>query len=396
MSENYAQALINLGAATSIDVSKLSSSTLSSVLSHVRTLRRNGVELSREALGNDTVDTLNGLRDIKGRLLSSDYKRQIGMTIKRMFPDLQINLSQYKVNAYNTETRRASSEYLEVARKLLVRAAKTLTKIDGQRGPIDEQLSVYDTCIAILITSSTSLRIHEIMDLQMSHIKRIRDQEPISIRSKGGKNLRNVVPNDILLAVFSIVERNRDRCKVGANNNAVRANVKAYYAQRLRKDYIVLSSVDFMRKRLRELAAMNECGRIGDRSLGFNMFRSFVSTVLTEGGGHIIAQALNNHSSVNTTIDHYNVVGPRAAESAYDRLDELMREVMPVGRAKLDAPTATTPSSANGIINDSPSATELPTTRRNGVGGNLPFETPSAQESDRYIDIDVIDRFEQK
>lgn len=387
MSIDYADSLVRLGAITSIDVTRLAPTTLSSILSHVRTLQRNGVEISRDSLGRDPIGTLNSLRDTKGRALSSDYKRQIGMTIKRLYPDLRFNLSQYKVEAYNSETRRANPQYLEVARALLLHAARTLAIIDNTEGSISEQLSVYDTCVAILITSSTSLRIHEIYDLQMSHIAHIRRNEPISLRSKGGKTLRNVVPNELLLRVFAIVERNRDRCIVGVRETRARAAVRSHYADRVRDDYLILSSVDFMRKRLRELAASTGeiATRLGNRSLGFNMFRSFVTTILSEGGGHEIARSLNNHSSVNTTLDHYTVVGPSAAEATYERLEQLMDAVMPIRTADL----------SESDRRDSQSSSKREELAPKASRRVHPYETPMSQAGDRTYG-DLNEAFNQK
>lgn len=382
----YAEALVRLGAITSLDVTSLAPTTLSSIISHVRTLQRNGVTISRETLGENPLKVLNSLRDTKGNKLSSDYKRQIGMTIKRMYPDLHFSLKSYKVESYIAETRRASPQYLAVARNLLLQAARSLALIDADSDPIGETLALYDTCLAILITSSTSLRIHEIYDMQMSHIKMIRRNEPISLRSKGNKTLRSVVLNDLLLRVFGIIERNRSRCVAGIREiRSARMVVRAHYASRLRDDYILLSSVDFMRKRLRELAASTgaDITSIKSRSLGFNMFRSFVVSVLSDGGGHEIARALNNHSSVNTTLDHYTVVGPKASEATYDQLDKLIDTVTPV-RSLSDndddeTGDAKTPSGESLRASSKPS-------RQAKRATNHPFETPMSQPGDRYYD----------
>lgn len=379
-SGSYEEALVRLGAITSIDVTRLAPTTLSSIISHIRTLQRNNIAISRVSLGEDPIGLLDSLHDLKGRPLSADYKRQIGMTIKRLYPDLKFSLSQYKTESYNSETRRASSSFFDIVRAIIKHAAEELARIDADRThkqSIGEDLSIYDTCIAILITSCTSLRINEIYDLQMTHIDQIRNLQPVSIHSKGGKSLRNIVPNEILLKVFVIIERNRDRCIVGVNQTHIRTAVRTHYVKRLKTNSIILSSVDFMRKRLRELAASikDVAINIGTRSLGFNMFRNFVSSVLSEGGGHEIAQSLNNHSSVNTTLDHYTVVGPSAAEATFEKLNRLMDEIAPVKTADL-----TPPSPPPQSLPLPPFSSLTSIERKKKIH---PFETPMSQDGDK-------------
>lgn len=383
MSGSYEEALVRLGAITSIDVTRLAPTTLSSIISHIRTLQRNHVEISRISLGENPIGLLDSLHDLKGRPLSADYKRQIGMTIKRLYPDLKFSLSQYKTESYNSETkskpRRANSSFFDIVRAIIKHAAEELARIDADRlhkQSIGEDLSIYDTCLAILITSCTSLRINEIYDLQMQHIDQIRNLQPVSIHSKGGKSLRNIVPNELLLKVFVIIERNRERCVVGVNQAHIRTAVRAHYVKRLKTNAIILSSVDFMRKRLRELAASikDVANNIGTRSLGFNMFRNFVSSVLSEGGGHEIAQSLNNHSNVNTTLDHYTVVGPSAAEATFSKLNRLMDEIAPIKTADLSPPPQQQQQQP-----PLPSFSTLPERKKK----IHPYETPMSQDGDK-------------
>lgn len=313
----FAEAMLELGAHSTFDPTKLSASTLKSVASHIRTLRRNNVPINEESLAHNTIDVLDSLVDKHGEKLSTLYKRQIGMTIKRMYPNIKINLMPY--NKKHVKTPRINSEEFVVEIKSMVERASEIIKQAYSNASIDD-LGMYDACLSILITSSTSLRINEILQLKMSHIPLITSNEPVSIKSKGNKNVRVIAPNELLLSVFNAIEMQRPKVKANLIYKKTDYASK-HQMERFQGNFIIISSEDYMRKKLHELSATIS---IQKRILGFNVFRKFITTVLIDGGGHLIAQSLNNHSTVNTTLDHYNVVGPQSVQKTYDNLSVLL------------------------------------------------------------------------
>lgn len=361
------EALLELGKIASFDRARLSPSTVQCMLSHVRLLQRNNVPLTRAQLIGKTVPTINSLRDRHGKPLTKNYKRQVLMTIKRLFPNDNVRTNAFGGIRVKPTSRLMSDDFIGKVKKIIERAALVIGRAYDEES-IDN-LGMYDTCLAILITCCTSLRIHEILGLKMAQIDQIRNNVPIAVKSKAETNLRNVAPNDLLLSVFRAVEEQRPKVLRYLQNTfdsrSSRSETSRYEAQ-----YIVLTSQDYMRKKMRELAASLFLPR---ETLGFNVFRSFIVSLLVDKGGYELAQSMNNHSSLNTTLDHYNVITPRTAETTYAKLGDLMRALKPSVRQT----TKLTP-----IIEEEATMTE----EDDAVAGqlrSLPYETPAWQPGDK-------------
>lgn len=353
---------MELGKIATFDRSRLAPSTIECMLSHVRLLQRNNIPLTRQQLVGRTVKTINSLRDTHGKPLSQSYKRQVLMTIKRLFPNDNVQTNSYGGTRVKPTSRLMSDDFVLKVKKIIERASLVLGRAYDEE--TIESLGMYDACIAILITCCTSLRIHEIMGLKLSHMDQIRQNVPIAVKSKGAQTLRNVAPNDLLLSVFRAIEDQRPKVERTLNSFS---DGKSSRTEKARYDahYIILTSKDFMRKKMRELAASLEIPR---ETLGFNVFRSFIVSVLVEKGGYELAQSMNNHSSLNTTLDHYNVVTPRAAETTYRKMDELMRVLTPAERKRK--------TTLEPIAEDDDEDERRPQLR------SLPYETPAWQPGD--------------
>lgn len=309
--------LLTLGINASFDPSKLSPSTIQSIISHIKTLKRNGISLDEQSLTINTEHMLDRLKDTKGNLLNDSYKRQIGMTIKRLFPQSDISLQQYN-RAHNesrsSRTRASSDEFMNNVRKLRDATLNIIQDVYLHRR-IDD-LGLYDACIAVLLTLCTSLRIEEIRHLKLSHIPKIQANQPIGIKSKQSFATRIISSNNLLETTFTTIKKQRqyvvDFVKLKKSDYASK-----YQQNRIELDYIIISTADYMRKKLHEIAAS-----IGVKidNLGFTIFRKSTTTVLIEGGGHLVAQTMNNHSSLNTTLGHYNILTPQTVQKTYDDL----------------------------------------------------------------------------
>lgn len=312
---NFVAQMMTIGAVSSFDATQLSNSTLRSIASHIRTLKRNNITIDEKTLTINTVKTLDSLVDVHGKRLSEQYKRQIGLTIKRMYPKANILLNEYN-NSRNrkSQPRMASEKFVSNVRKIRDEAVNILSNVQSNR--TIEDLGQYDTCLAILLTIGTSLRIHEILQLTVAHIGKIEKQELINIKSKASNNVRFVALNDVLINTFATIQKQQPLVK----ENIVKKKLdhaSKYQIDRFEFGYLIISSEDHMRKKLHEISASLN---IQETILGFNIFRKHVTSVLTAGGGHFVAQAMNNHSSLNTTLDHYNVITPQAAQMTFDEL----------------------------------------------------------------------------
>lgn len=317
--------LLELGRLGSVDATKLSPSTISCMLSHIRLLERNDIIISRNTLVGDTKKILDSLTDSRGQRLSLQYKRQILMTIKRMYPSDNIDTGMYRDSRIaRNKTRLSDNNFVEKIKNIVDRASYIVGEVYKNKG-IDD-LSMYDTCLCVLITCMTSLRIHEIRELKMSHINHLRQGIPLSIHTKGRSSLRTVTYSENLEMVLNAIELQRAYVEININDRVSDAKYTQIQRERLLQDYIIITSDDFMRKKLREIAASLS---LFVETLGFNVFRKYIVTVLVDKGGHEIAQSLNNHASVNTTLEHYNVMSSKAAEKTYNAVNRVMKELVP-------------------------------------------------------------------
>lgn len=313
--------LLVLGSNSSFDSSKLSTSTITGVISHIKTLKRNNITLDEQTLTINTEYMLDRLIDKKGNLLNDNYKRQIGMTIKRIYPNADIPLNQYK-KAHNesrlgkNKTRASSDEFMNAVRILRDATLNIISDVYSHERVDD--LGQYDSCIATLLTLCTSLRIEEVRHLKLSHIQKIRENQPIGIKSKQSYATRVISNNNLLESTFNAILKQRNY--IIKTVQVKKADYATQYQQnRITSDYIIISTADYMRKKLHEIAAASGAKF---ESLGFNVFRKLTTSVLIEGGGFLVAQTMNNHRSLNTTLEHYNMKTSKSVQQTYDALAE--------------------------------------------------------------------------
>lgn len=330
----FAESLIELSIKSTFDPTKLSKSTLISSASHIKTLKRNNVSLDESTLAYNTVEILDRLKDKNGKPLDSMYKRQIGMTIKRMFPDRHINLGKYnkdRSKARHANTRLSSETVVDSLQKIIDRSSVIIRQVYSL-SEIDD-LALYDTCLSVLLSISTSLRINELHQLRLVHLPRIQNSEPVDIVSKSNRNSRVIMPNNMLLSVFEAIITQRPKVRQTIVLKRLEF-ASQFHIRRYNQGYVLINSIDYLRKKLKELSASL---LIQNQTLGFNLFRKYITSELVEGGGHLVAQSMNNHSSLNTTLTHYNVVGPQAVQKTYNDLVGKLDSVAKAPTTSVDA-----------------------------------------------------------
>lgn len=307
------------GADSVFNALKYSQATVRSRVSHIKLLEYNNVDLSNATNFTDDrqIRTLvNSLKTKRNIAISEAYKRQIAMTLKRMFPQSTFQPSKiFKKSAYK-ETRNSSAEFIKNIHTLIKNAGLYLKGVQNDK-TIDNT-GMYDVCVAMLITCSTSLRINEIMQLRLSDIEKIRENTPLNIKSKSrGQTLRRIAINDVLNNVFNLILVQRQWYVDYLNTpefKRINDQSQRYRLDRVANNYILCTSISGMRVKLREFAAMAD---INIPYLGFNAFRKFITSLLLSKGGFAVAQSMNNHSNLNTTLDHYNVVTNESVEKMY-------------------------------------------------------------------------------
>lgn len=279
----------------------VSRSTLLSTASHINTIRRTFRNDDFESFADDTVGKLNRLVDKKQRPLKAEYKRQIGMTIKRMLPDRIINLKPfYRQRDRKDESPAIDDKKAEDVLKVINKASEIIR--DVSRDKFIEDLGLYETCIAACITVGSNLRINEIKQLKRRDFDDIKNDRPISLKIKNSNDshviTRSVIFNSTLDRIDEhrkYVEENVRRKKTDFTNTQQR--------NRLILNYAIISSISYMRRRLRDLAAL---AGLPNRSVTFNLIRKLGTSTLIENGAHDIAQKMSHHSHVDTTT-RYNI-----------------------------------------------------------------------------------------
>lgn len=310
--------LISLGNDATVDGATLSKSTIESMKSHINLLKKNKVPITEEALTKNIPAMLNKLKYMrKNEFLKDEYKRQILMTIKRIFKKKVIPANEYDQNRSRIRNKRPLTvEEVEALRTIRDKASEIIKYISNQKSI--EDLGLYDACIVVLISDCTSLRIDEILQLKMYHMSKIMANEPIGIKSKRSVKLRSVVPNAFLLDIFKAVNLQRNYVK---QNIHIKKLDHASKRQRYKfdKGYIIITSKSYVRIKLRELKSL---AGVKFNNLGFNKFRAHITGLLVHKGAHRTAQAMNNHKSLNTTIGNYTDPS-HAAQAAEDTFENL-------------------------------------------------------------------------
>lgn len=340
-SAKYNKTLTDIGAASSFDPSKLSSATVESMVSHINLLKRNKVPITKQALTADPIRLLDSLVTSKGKKLTPLYKLQIAATLRRMYPDaISVDLRKYNRARENKVSRVSSQPFMQAMRRI-IDAASAVIKQAYVEDEISD-LAKYDTALVVLLSSCTSMRVSELYQLKTTDIDTIRRHEPIVVHSKGarGGKRRVISPNDLLLTVLDAVQAQREKAVRAATDTMANNRSPQYKSQRIAANCILLTSISHMRRKLKELAAsfgvrIKDVDGSADKNepdghtMGFNAFRKYITTILVEGGGHTVAQAINNHTSLNTTLSNYHIQGAETAESTFDRIDTLMAELGP-------------------------------------------------------------------
>lgn len=335
--------LVAMGAKASRDRLLLAQTTYQSMKSHIALLKRNNVDLSEENLTKNTFMILEQLVTLRGDRLTDGYKRQVGNTLRRIYPHAKLSMARYsRSRKRQAATRVMNDNYVNGAMLICQYAAAVINYVSSSPN-VDVNLAIYDTSVACMLTLATSLRIGELAQLTTEHIPLIQAGQPINLRCKKSTHTRTLVQTDVLNLILQCVLQQRSFVAKQLSRKPL--DIRNRQGKRFGKNYVLTSSASYMTKTLREMASI-----VGFRTptVGFNSFRKLTVSVLVANGGHLVAQALNNHSSLNTTIDHYAVNSMQSTESAFARLAKLGKA--PPGAADGQGPTASASSLHNPVL----------------------------------------------
>lgn len=313
--------LATLGDVSMFDASKIRKTTQLSMRSHLNLLRYNNISLTREHVqSNDMNKMLDGLKTRKGDLLKPEYKIQIAATLKRLYGDnMAIDVNVYRNDILRRKPHAENFQMMEKIKLLINHAAQFIRNVEKNKsfGP---DLTSYEASLAILMSSCTSLRIAELHQITVPNLKTILRNKPIFLHSKGFKSSStrcDIVPNRLFTSCIMFVFRNRD---------SIIKNVKIYersnrYPEctlgRIQGDSVFITSVSQLRRSAKQLAVSFS---LDIENLGFNKFRKYIKSILVDECGHGLAQFMNAHSNVNTTITNYDVGTKQSMERTLKRV----------------------------------------------------------------------------
>lgn len=315
--------LREIGSKSKFDMSKIRKATLISMCSHLNLLKRNDVKLSEQLVESaDLNKILDSLVTRRKEKLTPQYKIQVAATLKRLYggKNMQLDMQPYLEKIKRTPARVENFDYMQSLSKLINYSAEILMKFESQELNVSVDLAMYDAALATVLTSCTSRRIAELHQLTMNDLELIRQNRPIFIHIKGRKSNTTrceIVPNAVVLACIDNVKRNREGVERAASTDHHDNRHPDYKRHRIDNGYVFLTSISHLRNRLKQSAVTFG---VNLQNLGFNRFRKYITTILVGAGGHAIAQFINAHADVSTTVTNYDTGTKIAVDRALDSI----------------------------------------------------------------------------
>lgn len=293
---------------------QLAKKTLLSRESHKKLFAFNNINLSDELYFVGKANSiLDNMKDKKGKFLKNGYKAQLAITLKHIFPTLDVDIKRYKIKS-KQERRLEDPGFIDKLLKLAEYAAK---KVDVITRTKIVDLGQYETCITILLIVSTAMRINDILQLRLINLDEILKNTLVSITIKGGVKTRFIPKNEILTSIINHINKNREKVENFLKYSLSNKDVKR--VDRINNHFVITSSESLLFQKLKQESALNT---IKIPILGFNSFRKLTTTILIKNGGLGIASALNNHSDINTTEEYYNIASSDAVGRVFSKLNE--------------------------------------------------------------------------
>lgn len=300
--------LANLGDVSKFDISKIRKTTQMSMRSHLNLIRYNGIDLTRDYVQrHDMNEMLDGLKTRKNEPLKSEYKVQIAATLKRLYgQEMTIDVNVYRNDVLRNKPHAENYEMMEKIKKMIDYAAEYMKTVESENS-FGDRLASYEAALAVLMSCATSHRINELHQFTIQNLKDILMHKPIFVHSKGHRSSTtrcDIVPNKLLVSCIKFVMQNRQSVLRGARIHERSNRYPDYTEARITGDNVFLTSVSQLRRAVKQLAISFS---LDIENLGFNKFRKYITSVLVDGGGHSLAQFINAHSNVDTTISNYDV-----------------------------------------------------------------------------------------
>lgn len=325
--------LLLIGIQNSKDTSIFSNETINSMKSHIKLLQKSGNVKELADSSHETItEVLNNLRNKNNKPYSKSYLVQIANTLNSINKNLNYkyegkgssNNADGKNKTIVKDNRWYNVDFTKIIGSILRNGYIFLKKItEHKRIATSFEMNDYMLHLTINLCCATGLRISEILQLTYKHLDRIQNGESILIRTKkrNMKTDRHIEMTTLLGNLIYMANFNRDKVAkylVFQNKNKVK-NLDKYIAQsqKFNNNFVILLSMSYLQKLLRQYIMKNNTVAVNKGLVfGFNIFRKYITTTLTDNGHPYVAQQYNNHKSINTTMNDYNLISLQAVNDA--------------------------------------------------------------------------------
>lgn len=288
------------GRKTTYDANKLRRSTIKSLTSHLNLLKNNEISL-HELHGKNLNKVLNELRLSTGSTLSPGYKLQIGNSVMKALDNEAVyDPREFRQQRKISSAQTAKPEVMKDLQYIVEYSSRII--MNALKNNIIENLSNYDAALGVLLLVSALLRIDEIHQLTILDLYRVLGNNDIYIKLKNSKTDQRRIIRNVLLetVIYSIICNRNKAIKSATNNDNNRA--KNFKNFRLKKKFVLLTSISQMNRSLHEFASLLG---IHVEKLGFKRFRKFMVSMLVKNQASAVTQYVNMHGKLHTTIMHY-------------------------------------------------------------------------------------------
>lgn len=295
----------------------ISTSTIQCRKSHLNLFKKNNItdHISYfENRANEKIDNLRTIRDNK--LLSDSYKVQIANTIKTLNENSDVDPKQYKRKIPSNE-----KIIIELNEKITKMSEHLANQIVNFKLYTNVSPAYYETCILLLFILSTSLRYDTITSLKMDHLDLILTNSLLTLRNKTQLDKIRIVPNKILVPLIKIIKSHRNYFI-----NLVRRSIRKQddvKVEKFNNKYLFLYSRTTHLKTIKTISQSEVFKDIKNlERITSTNYRKTTTSILVSAGGEKIAQSLNHHKTLKTTLDYYASTNLNEIDKTFDSLKE--------------------------------------------------------------------------
>lgn len=262
------------------NVKKISKNTLLLRQSHIYTLQRYGYDPKTITVEdfNDFCKKIKEERNVK-----DSYLATIITTIRSLNPNINLSAKNLKLKRKNIPQILTQRE-INAIENLIENSIEHI-----RNGLFNGSKINSETKLAVILTFMTNLRINELLQLKISDLQRIKNQERIVIKVKRqfepvsivkfGKLFEQMYPYLMNYINYRASQENPPSERlISISSSAINSNIKRILSPMIREHI----------------------------KIGLRLIRIYTTTKLIDNNNINLAQIINRHANQNVTLDNYN------------------------------------------------------------------------------------------